>query len=227
MAVMLPCPRKWRRTMCGGARGRAQPWSQPQKVPLVVDAMAIHACLHVPDACTERSSCRGAGSVEDTSGARVQQQSSDSSSDSDYDEQLARKIKQRNSYQVRAVEQALTRNKASLTQASGVSLKMGCGRIGQRPRLIPVGRGGSGGGGRPRGERTAADAQRVRGPHRGGPHRFECRQAGARALCCSHTSVRLGFLAPACQESLALTWRAVGSRRGRRCPSTSPRWRGA
>lgn len=42
-----------------------------------------------------------AGSAEDMGGEQTQQPSSDSSSDSDYDVQLARKIKQRSSYQAR------------------------------------------------------------------------------------------------------------------------------
>ena len=41
-----------------------------------------------------------AGSAEDVGGEQMQPPSSDSSSDSDYDVQLARKIKQRSSYQV-------------------------------------------------------------------------------------------------------------------------------
>lgn len=43
-----------------------------------------------------------AASAEDVGVEQMQQPSSDSSSDSDYDVQLARKIKQRSSYQVRA-----------------------------------------------------------------------------------------------------------------------------
>jgi hypothetical protein len=65
--------------------------------------------------------------MEDTSGARMQHQSSDSSSDSDYDEELARKIKQRNTYQVRTVEggqcQFLLFTKASGRHWEGACLR--------------------------------------------------------------------------------------------------------